>query len=95
VAETDEPVPTCPPHRWFIEAEYKPEGSTETWTCAYCGETKLVTRERDLPKPPWVVGREGKSASAANAANAANPANAEPKPDDAAPAPSPTPATPE
>lgn len=68
-------TPACPPHRWFIEAEYKPEGSTETWTCAYCHETKTVIREKDLPKPPWVVGREGKSNPRPVPADAPEPAS--------------------
>ena len=75
----EEQTPQCPPHRWFIEAEYKPEGSTETWTCSYCGETKTVQRERDAAKPPWTVGRDRPAAQAQPAAPASADADDEEK----------------
>ena len=35
-----------PPHRWYIEAHYNPEGSTETWTCSRCQLERTVQRQR-------------------------------------------------
>ncbi|HLY65165.1 MAG TPA: hypothetical protein VKU60_06515 [Chloroflexota bacterium] len=49
---------TCPPHRWFIEAEYSLHGSKEIWTCSRCNEVKTVMREKSEPaRPSWTVGR--------------------------------------
>jgi hypothetical protein len=51
-------TPSCPPHRWFIEAQYGPQGGAETWTCTQCKETKTVLRGHgDTVKPPWTVGK--------------------------------------
>ncbi|HEX6513644.1 MAG TPA: hypothetical protein VF157_15175 [Chloroflexota bacterium] len=48
----------CPPHRWFIEAQYGPDGGSETWTCTQCHETKTVNRGHgDVARPPWTVGK--------------------------------------
>jgi hypothetical protein len=57
--EAEAPQQTqCPPHRWFIEAQYGPQGGTETWTCTQCNEVKTVVRgHNDAPKPPWTVGK--------------------------------------
>ncbi len=56
--EAGQAAPTCPPHRWFIEAQNGPQGGTETWTCTQCNEVQTVVRgHNDAPKPPWTVGK--------------------------------------
>jgi len=65
--DNEQATAECPPHRWFIESEYKPERSTETWTCSYCQVSRVVVRERGetLAKVPWAIGRGVKPNQAA------------------------------
>ena len=58
---------TCPPHHWFIQAQYNPQGSTESWICQRCDVARTVERQREqaMPRRLFTVGSSHRKPPAA------------------------------